>query len=232
MRPRLRTRPRSLVALATLTGALAASLATTANAQVASPRPGPRTTGVDAEIVVGPTYEIKEPSLLAELLKRVAADQASGAMQRRMDEGKTRALESMRNPAPNDSIGRAAAARTWYYDPTIVVTENITAEGRVIVRAGTRVNPLDKVNWSKLWLFIDARDPPQVSYAKRAVARLRGNTKVILTGGKLKETSLALGQQVYFDQGARLVARFGIAATPATVRQEGTRLRIDEVQVP
>ena len=167
--------------------------------------------------------------MLEELMKTIKADEASGAMQRRMEEGQARALESLQNPRSNDSISRASAPRTWYYDPSIVVTENIMAEGKVIVAAGTKVNPLDKVNWSKTWVFIDARDAPQLSYAKRVVSQLRGNAKVILTGGQLKDASVALGQAVYFDQGARLVSRFGIVATPATVRQEGKRLRIDEV---
>jgi conjugal transfer pilus assembly protein TraW len=219
-----------VVAVAVLWGAAGGRDAAAQAGSAAAPTEVPRDSGSsEADLVVGPTYEIKEPSMLEEMMKKLRADEASGVMRRRMEEGQARALDSLQNPRPNDRISRASAPRTWYYDPSIVVTENIMAEGKVIVPAGTRVNPLDKVNWSKTWVFIDARDPPQLSYAKRAVSQMRGNAKVVLTGGKLKDTSMALGQAVYFDQGARLVSRFGIGATPATVRQEGKRLRIDEV---
>ena len=35
---------------------------------------------------------------------------------------------------------------------------------------------------------------------------------------------------VYFDQGGKLIKRFSIAQVPAIVRQEGKRLRIDELR--
>ena len=37
------------------------------------------------------------------------------------------------------------------------------------------------------------------------------------------------GRPFFFDQGGRLAARFGIAATPSLVEQAGTRLRITEI---
>ena len=35
----------------------------------------------------------------------------------------------------------------------------------------------------------------------------------------------------FFDQGGRLAARFGIAATPSLVEQAGSQLRITEIPV-
>ena len=54
---------------------------------------------------------------------------------------------------------------------------------------------------------------------------------MILTGGSYEAASQALGVYVYFDQHALLTNRFGITALPATVRQDGRRLRIDEVKL-
>jgi len=182
-------------------------------------------------LVVGPVYEIAEPSMLDELMKKLKADEASGALRRKLEEGQRRAIQSIRNPRANESLSRAAAARTWYYDPTVTATENIMANGKIVVPAGTTVNPLDKVNWSKLWLFIDGRDPTQIAHARQLSRQLRASLKVILTGGSYEATSQALGVYVYFDQHALLTNRFGITALPATVRQEGRRLRIDEVKL-
>lgn len=182
-------------------------------------------------VVVGPVYEIKEPSMLDELMKRLKADEASGVLQRKIEEGQRRALNSIRNPRGNDLLIRAETGRHWYYDPTVTATEDIVANGSVIVRAGTSVNPLDRVNWSRLWLFIDARDSAQVGHA-RQLAKTHGQAlKVILTAGSYETTARSLGFHVYFDQHAVLTTRFGIQALPATVRQEGRRLRIDEVKL-
>jgi conjugal transfer pilus assembly protein TraW len=182
-------------------------------------------------LVVGPIYEISEPSMLDELMKKLKADEASGVLRKKIEEGQRRALHSIKNPKANEALARAKAGRTWYYDPTVTATQDITANGKVIVAAGTSVNPLDKVNWSKLWLFIDARDPTQLGHARQLSAQLRANLKVILTGGNYVEAGKSLGTHVYFDQHALLTNRFGITALPATVRQEGRRLRIDEVKL-
>ena len=40
-----------------------------------------------------------------------------------------------------------------------------------------------------------------------------------------------MGGPFFFDQGGRLAARFGIAATPALVEQAGSQLRITEIPV-
>lgn len=182
-------------------------------------------------LVVGPVYAITEPSMLDELMKKLKADEASGELRRKIEEGQRRAIQSIRNPAPNSSLVRAANARTWYFDPTITATQNIVANGKIVVPAGTRANPLDKVTWSKLWLFIDARDPAQLAHARHLHAQLRASIKVILTAGSWESASKDLGVHVYFDQHAILVRRFGITALPATIRQEGRRLRIDEVKL-
>ena len=84
----------------------------------------------------------------------------------------------------NTAITKATKARSFYYDPSIVVPYAITdADGRLIVAPGTRVNPLDTVSLSKQLLFIDARDPAQVGRAKRFLDERGGRLKVILTGG-------------------------------------------------
>lgn len=180
-------------------------------------------------VTLGPTYQIVEPSALQDLQKRLEEDKASGFMDKRIREGQERAWSSMRNPNPVDGVRRADAARTWYYDPTIVATQDIVANGQVVVRKGTTVNPLDRISWSQLWVFIDGRDPGQIRKAAQLLEAARGSAKIILTGGSFERVSRELNTAVYFDQHGLLVRRLGITATPATVRQDGKRLRLDEV---
>lgn len=180
-------------------------------------------------IKLGPVHPIIEPSALDDLQKRLAEDKASGFMDKRIQEGQARAWASMRNPSPVAGLRRADSARTWYYDPTIVATQDIVANGQIVVRKGTTVNPLDRITWSQLWVFVDGRDPGQVRKAAQLMEAARGAAKIILTGGSFERVSRELNTAVYFDQHGLLVRRLGITATPATVRQDGRRLRLDEV---
>jgi conjugal transfer pilus assembly protein TraW len=66
------------------------------------------------------------------------------------------------------------------------------------------INPLDYVTLSKELLFVDGRDVEQVAWA------------------------LTFERPLYFDQKGLLTRRFQIAAVPASVTQEGRRLRIRE----
>lgn len=182
-------------------------------------------------VPLGPTYEIVEPSALQDLQRRLEDDRASGLMQQRIKEGQERAWSSLRNPRAVDGLRRADAPRTWYYDPTITATQDIVANGTTIVRKGTTVNPLDRISWSQLWIFIDGRDPAQVRKAGELFSQARGAARIILTGGSFEKVSRELNTAIYFDQQGLLVRRLGISATPATVRQDGRRLRLDEVKL-
>lgn len=179
--------------------------------------------------VVGPTYPIEEPDMLLELKAQAEAMERSGELQRRLREGNRRAEESLRNPRAVDGIGPAVRRRTHYFDPTLAVGQDIvTPDGVVIARRGEKVNPLQQVSWSGVWLFFDGGDARQLAEARRLVSDPSVVVKPVMVGGNFVEVSKKLGRRVYFDQAGLLVRRFGITATPATVRQEGLRLRVDE----
>lgn len=182
--------------------------------------------------VVGPVYPIVEPDMLAEIKARALEMERTGELQRRLQEGQRRAEESLRNPRAVDGLAPAVKRRTHYLDPTLTVEQDIVSpDGVVIARRGDRVNPLEQVAWSGVWFFFDARVPAQVREAQRLLAERRGAVKPVLVGGNYVEAARTLSHRVYFDQGGRLVRRFGIKAVPARVQQEGHRLRVDEYPV-
>ena len=179
---------------------------------------------------IGPTYAIEEPHLLTAIEQQLRAKQASGELARLEAEAKRRIVDAIEHPAPLPGITRAERPRSFYFDPSIVVSENITdAKGNILVAAGTRQNPLAVVSLSKHLLFFDGRDQAQVAWARDAVARFEGKVKPILVAGSY----LALMQRwqlpVYFDQQGALTRKLGITHVPALVSQEGLRLRIDEL---
>src|ERR1035437_4864629 len=91
----------------------------------------------------------------------------------------------MTNPAPLASVTKAIQNRTSYFDPTFIVEENVRdAEGKILVPAGTTINPLDRVGLSRPMIFFDARDISQVAFAKKYIDSRQGMAIPILVGGK------------------------------------------------
>lgn len=179
---------------------------------------------------IGPTYPIAEKSLLEVIMARLRAKDASGELRRHEQEARERAAYAVNNPTPVDGLRRAQAARTFYFDPSFTLQSNvIDSEGAVLFPAGTRKNPLEVVSLSKHLLFFDARDPGQVARARELIEHYQGKVKPILVGGSYLDLMKRWNRPVFYDQEGTLVRKFGIAAVPAIVSQEGQRLRIDEV---
>jgi conjugal transfer pilus assembly protein TraW len=179
---------------------------------------------------VGPTYAIEETHLLNAIERQLREKEKSGELAHLEEAAKQRIIDSIEHPKPLAGIRRTERARSFYFDPSIVVRENITdAKGNIIVPAGTRVNPLEIVSLSKHLLFFDGTDERQVERARQLIAHYQGKLKPILVAGSY----LALMQRwqlpVYFDQQAALTRKLGITQVPALVSQEGTQLRIDEL---
>lgn len=180
--------------------------------------------------VIGPVYPIAEPSLLEVILAKLREADANGVMARLQRDTQVNVKRSIEQPAPVTRITRTTKARSFYYDPSIVVPYAITdAEGKVIVAPGTKVNPLDTVSLSKRLLFIDARDAAQIGRARGILDEHGGKVKVILTGGSYLELMRHWKRPVFYDQQGQLTDQLGIRHVPALVTQEGRRLRIDEI---
>lgn len=180
--------------------------------------------------VIGPVYPIGEPSLLEVILTKLREADASGALARMQREAQAKVARATQQPAAVPGITRTAWARSFYYDPSIVVPDAITdADGRVIAAPGTKLNPLDTVSLSRELLFIDARDSAQVARAAKLIEERSGKLKVILTGGSYFDLMRRWKRPVYFDQQGALTEKLGIRHVPAIVSQEGKRLRIDEL---
>ena len=180
--------------------------------------------------VIGPVYAIVEKDLLAFIEGRLRAKEASGELAAIRREATDAARNSVEHPKPVASVGKATRLRTYYFDPSVVVPAAITDDtGKVLIAAGTTVNPLDMVSLSKPLYFFDARDPRQVREARAVIDAHRGQVKLILTGGSYMDLMRRWKLRVYYDQQGALVRQLGILAVPALVSREGKRLRIDEL---
>jgi conjugal transfer pilus assembly protein TraW len=181
---------------------------------------------------IGPTYAIEEPHLLKAIEQQLQAKERSGELARLENLAKQRIVDSIEHPNPLPGITRTKTARSFYFDPSIVVRENITdAQGNILVPAGTRQNPLEVVSLSKHLLFFDGTDATQVEWARQLIARDEGKVKPILVAGSYLALMARWQLPVYFDQQGALTRKLGITHVPALVSQEGLQLRIDELHL-
>jgi len=181
---------------------------------------------------VGPVWPVAEPDLLALIQSRLQEKQASGELARIQREFDARARRALESPAPVAGLARTRTSRSFLFDPTVTAPDTVRdPEGRVLVAAGTRVNPLDYVSLSQPLVFFDARDRDQVKAALALRQRHQGRAHLILTGGSYVDFMKRHDLRVYYDQQGLLVRRLGIRQVPALVTQEGRMLRIDELKV-
>ncbi len=181
---------------------------------------------------VGPVWPVAEPDLLALIQTRLEEKQASGELARIQTEFAARSRRAIESPAPVAGLARTNTPRSFLFDPTVTALEAVRDhEGKVLVAAGTRVNPLDYVSLSQPLIFFDARDREQTRLALALRQRHQGRAYLILTGGSFIDFMKRHDLRVYYDQQGLLVQRLGIRQVPARVTQEGRMLRIDELKV-
>jgi conjugal transfer pilus assembly protein TraW len=179
---------------------------------------------------VGPTYAIEEPHLLTAIEQQLQQKETSGELARLEARARERVVDSIEHPKPLPGITPTRSARSFYFDPSIVVRENITdAKGNILVTAGTRQNPLTVTSLSKRLLFFDATDERQVERARALITNYDGKVKPVLVAGSYLALMRRWQLPVYFDQQGALTRKLGITHVPALVSQEGLRLRIDEL---
>ncbi len=182
--------------------------------------------------VMGQTFPIAEPDLLASIQGRLETLQANGGLVRLQEQLKAKAADRVRRPTPVVGITRATAARQWSFDPSIVVESDIRDhKGNLVARAGQRVNPLDFMAMSQELVFLDGDDPAQLDWAARRYRQV-GKVKLILVNGSPFDRMKEYQRRFFFDQQGQLTAKFGISHTPAVVRASGKFLAIEEVVVP
>ncbi len=207
-------RPVSLLVAATLAGLPAAGIPSAALAKDLGVR--------------GASWAIAEPDLLGAIEARLLEMQRSGALARFELEARERARRTLEEPEPVPGIAPARERRSRLLDPAITVERDIrTPDGTLIAAAGTRVNPLERIELARDLLFVDGRREAEIAWA------LAHETpaKVVLLAGRPLELMRKHRRPFFFDQRGRLAARFGIAATPSLVEQAGTRLRITEIPI-
>ncbi len=178
----------------------------------------------------GHLFEILEVSVLEEIMSKLKEAEEKGEIQKLQKEFNDRVKAKILRPNPVPDIKKASINRLWTYSPTFTQeTDIVNHEGRIIVKAGTTVNALDKFSWGEPLIFIDGDDDEQVSW----VMTNHKSGKIVLVSGSPLELQKKINRPVFFDQGGILCRRFKIEAVPCVVEQEKGQkhLKINEVKI-
>lgn len=178
--------------------------------------------------VVGRTFKVVEPDVVEEFQKRADAYDWEKEKKRLID----KTLANAERGAPSVNLPRAERSREFWVDPSITLGSDVVApDGRVAAKAGTQINPLAYMAFSKSFVAFDPDDTRQVAIAKQWV-RDNGPATLLATHlppvEKGKPTlAQRMGQPVYSLSSA-LVERMGLVAVPSLVQQQGLVLHIRE----
>jgi conjugal transfer pilus assembly protein TraW len=167
----------------------------------------------------GNTFPIAEQDLIKRIQNKIGEQ---GLVIEKMAREK---VEALRTPPPVKNLNPAKTYRSKHFDPSITLAQDILdAEGKIIARQGTVVNPLDHIALSDDLLFFDGSNNEHIEWAKT-----QPKACWILVSGSPFELENQLNRPVYFDQAGVLTEKFGIGAIPVRISQEGKRLKIEEI---
>ncbi|XVN40723.1 MAG: type-F conjugative transfer system protein TraW [Rickettsia endosymbiont of Argas persicus] len=176
--------------------------------------------------VRGHVFPIIEESLLEIIMAKLQIAKQNGILEKMQEEFKNKVQQKISRPTAILALAETNINRNWHYDPSFIQKTDIKDQaGKIIVKAGTSVNPLEKISWGEPLIFIDGDDEQQIKWAKLQIGRL------VLTKGNPIELRQELNKQVFFDQGGMLTTRFKIKAVPAIACQEGKLLKISEIKI-
>lgn len=178
----------------------------------------------------GTTFVIQEEGLLTMIQRKLKGlDLASHQHKLQL-----MAQKQISEPKPVMGIGRTKKSRSFNYDPSYELAEDIYLPGsKLLHAAGTKINPLDHITLEQKMIFIDSRDVEQITWVERLKQQgeLRDDDKIILVAGKPFELEKELKRAIYFDQFGELTGRFGIKQVPAMVKQQEKLLHIAEINI-
>jgi conjugal transfer pilus assembly protein TraW len=180
--------------------------------------------------VIGPVYPIGEESALDTILNKLKQKERTGELKKFQQAAIKRSINAAKNPVPVDGLVTAQARRQRLIDPSVSYDKAVTTdEGQIVVPAGSKINPLLVTSLSKKLVFFDGRDQAQTEAVRKMVLKYSTRVKPILVAGSWYDTSKAWKTQVFYDQQGKLSKRFGIAAVPSVISQQGAMLLLEEI---
>lgn len=181
---------------------------------------------------LGEVYDIAEIDLLEEIKRRMAAIDWRQKQQQ--------AIARFWEQQKFEVLPVALEDRERVLDMTVTAPRDLTApNGRLIIRAGQTVNPLDKMRFGLCLIVFDATETSQVQWVRQLSCQDKKARVMYLTTSvsrqdgwnDLKALETSLNSSVYLLT-PDVRSRFQLQHVPSLVEQTGKHLVVRERKVP
>lgn len=184
--------------------------------------------------VIGPTHDIIEPDMIEELKRRALLVDWEAQKKGVVDKFWTESWGNFTLPVAKEDSA-------FLVDPSFTVKSDIVANGNVVVKAGTKVNPQKSVPLSQRYIFFDGTDERQ----KKVIADyIKANklsyesTHLIITEMDRKGGFKAFQELMNYFGGNRIAVmekgmkeRFKIKAVPSILSGSGDYYKVQEIGI-
>ncbi|ALA26641.1 type-F conjugative transfer system protein TraW [Piscirickettsia salmonis] len=172
----------------------------------------------------GQVYPIKELDFRQFIQQRLAQMKEKGEIKRYEAEAQHRVAKEVYHP-PTLPLTQKSDSEVYTVDPSIKLTRPITDNmGRILVKAGTVVNPFHTVHLKSVLIFFNGDDAEQVNWVKHHYQQYKW-VKFILTGGDIRDAANLFGR-IYYDQYGNITRKLHIKHVPAIAQQDGLKWKI------
>lgn len=177
--------------------------------------------------------DIKEFDFLTLIEEKLLALEQSGEIESLNTQFVDRTRQYLKRPPRVLNVFKTVNPRRFSFDPSIRYPADLRDDkGEIFYLKNTRFNPLETLTLSQVLLFLDGDDAEQLDWALKFEQTQKIDALWILINGPVFELMARLNRVIYFDQGGKLVEKFGILQVPAVVRQEAKQFVVEELKLP
>lgn len=177
----------------------------------------------------GKDFEVKEASLEQLLMNQIQSQLQQIDIEKIQKEAFESAFGQAQTPDAITSVNEAKEYRAHYYDPVLVLEEDVVdVHGNLIAKKGDILDPTKELgNPDFGFIFFDGDNPRHLEWAL--------NEDPNLDWILVKGSPFALAEQedrwVGFDQEGALVQKFEIENVPCRVTPEGKMMLVEEIPI-
>lgn len=178
----------------------------------------PRAEAIHDLGIVGETYPVQEPDIIAELKQKAAREQDHTLFERM----KTYQPQGLHH------LPSATVDRTFLVDMTYTLDRDITdVDGVVIYPRGYTFNPLHYTSFPGGLVAINGEDPSQVRWFKNSPYFENHQARLLISGGLAADLIETLQRPVYYLT-EDIAKRLQLVAVPSVVVQDEDKLKVRE----
>lgn len=173
---------------------------------------------------LGPVYPIIEPDWSTWLPKQAE----KRLRERPLTFSENQIRSALNQMMPKIDYPEVKVSRKYTVDPSVQVGLPVTDQtGRIIIPAGARINPLERLPSFRPIVVIDGTKKKQADWA----AGVQGSPLVLITAGDVLDLSRRFGRQIY-PAPSTLIERFAIERVPVMLSSKNGVIEIEEVVLP